>query len=275
VVSGGKRREGEKKGRTAPRFLPSARSRPKPMWSAPSSENPVSALTIERSFQVRACVHRNSQFRRERKKREREKAHLGLLPPVRVRLPNQHHLRQPRLIHRLPRLVVVIRVAQQEPKHRISRLQDRTEMRPRLEDRVARHVAADGGNLLVGVEETTALGRLGRVRSRLNVENDELDRLSDVGEGRERTTPVNVRRDVGHVERDGVDEVDLVANSVADDKLRDVREGAGDLERDADDVVLTDGDDFDRERLLLVSRGVLLVDGNELLRHLRPVRGSG
>lgn len=118
-------------------------------------------------------------------------------------------------------------------------------MGPRLVDRVARHVATDGGDLRVGEEEPTALGGLGRVARRLNVEDDELDRLGDVGERGERTAPVDVGRDIGHVERDGVDEVDLVADTVADDELRDVREGAGDLDGDADDVVLADGDNLD------------------------------
>lgn len=146
-------------------------------------------------------------------------------------------------------------------------------MRPAVEDRVGRHGAADGRDLRVREEETTALGRLGRVRRRLNVEHDELDGLRDVDEGRERRAPVRLGRNVGERERERVDQVDLVPDAVADGELRDVGQRAGNLGRHADEVVLADRHDLDRVRLFLVRRRILNVERDELLRRLCSVGG--
>lgn len=147
-------------------------------------------------------------------------------------------------------------------------------MRPAVEDRVGRHGAADGRDLRIGEEETTALGRLGRVRRRLNVEHDELDGLGDVGEGRERGAPVCLGGNVGERERERVDQVDLVPDAVADGELRNVGQRAGNLGRHADEVVFADRDDLDRVRLFLVRRRILNVERDELLGRLCSVGWS-
>lgn len=147
-------------------------------------------------------------------------------------------------------------------------------MRTSVINDVRVHRSADGGDLGVGEEETTALGRLRGVRGGLNVEDDEFGCLGDVGERREGGTPVVVGGDVTEGESHGVDKVDLVSDAVADDELGDVGHGAGDLDRDADDVVLADRDDLDRVGELGVSRRVLNVHRDELLRRLGPARAS-
>lgn len=104
---------------------------------------------------------------------------------------------------------------------------------------------------------------------RFNVEDDEFDRLRDVRERGEGRSPVDGSRDVGHVERERVDEVELVPDSVADGELGNVGEGASDRFRDTDDVVFTDGNDLNRVGLFRVGRRVLLIHRNELLGSLR------
>lgn len=104
-------------------------------------------------------------------------------------------------------------------------------MRARVVDDVRVHRPANGRDLCVREQEAASLGRLGRVARRLDVEHDELGRLGDVGERGEGRAPVVVRGDVAKRERHRVDEVDLIPDAVADDKLGDVGHGARDLDR--------------------------------------------
>lgn len=175
------------------------------------------------------------------------------------------------MVERLPRIVVKVAVGEHVAEDSVARLEDRAEVRPAVEDGVGRHGTADGRDLRIGEEETTALGRLGRVRRRLNIEHDKLDGLGDVGEGRERGAPVRLGRDVGERERERVDQVDLVPDTVADGELGNVGQRAGDLGGHADEVVLADRDNLDRVRLFLVRRRILNVERDELLGRLCSV----
>lgn len=143
-------------------------------------------------------------------------------------------------------------------------------MSPSVVDDVRVHGTADGRDLSIGEEEATTLGGLRGVGSRLDIENDVFGSLGDVDERGEGSTPVDVGGDVAEGESDGVDEVDLVAHTVADGELRDVVHGAGDLLGEADDVVLADGDDFDRVGQLGVGGGRVDVLRDELLGRLGP-----
>lgn len=144
-------------------------------------------------------------------------------------------------------------------------------MSPSVVNDVRVHGSSNGRDLSIGEEEATTLGGLRGVGSGLNVENDVLGGLGDVDEGGEGSTPVNVGGDVAEGEGDGVDEVDLVAHAVADGELGNVRHGAGDLEGEADDVILADGDDLDRVGQLGVGGGRMDILRDELLGGLRPV----
>lgn len=106
---------------------------------------------------------------------------------------------------------------------------------------------------------------------RFNVENDEFDRLRNVGERREGGPPVDRGGNVGHGEGEGIDQVNLVADSVTDAKLSNVGEGSGNVLRDADNVVLANGNDLDRVGLFRIRRCVLLIHRNQLLRSLGTV----
>jgi hypothetical protein len=196
---------------------------------------------------------------------------LALLPPVGVRLANQDDLGHPRHVEVLPHLVVEVGRAEHVAQDGISGLENGTEMSPRVVDDVRVHGSSDGRNLRVGEKEATTLGSLRGVRSGLNVEDDVLGSLGDVDEGGEGSTPVDVGGDVAEGEGDGVDEVDLVAHAMADGELGDVGHGARDLEGEADNVVLADGDDLDRVGQLGVGGGRVDILRDELLRSLRPV----
>lgn len=195
---------------------------------------------------------------------------LGLLPPVRVRLANEYHLGRKGVVHEVPVLVVVVCRREHITHDGVSCLEDGSEVCARVVDDVRVHRSSDGRDLSVGEEESTSLGRFRGKARRLNVEDDKLGGLGDVGERGEGVPPVVVRGDVAEGEGRGVDEVHLVADSVADDDLGDVGHGARDLDRQADDVVLADGDDLDGEGELRVGCRVLDVHRDELLGGLGP-----
>lgn len=118
---------------------------------------------------------------------------LALLPPVRVRLPDQDDFRILLLIHRIPALIIEVGRSQHVAQDGISRLQDGSQVRSRVIDDVRIHGSSDGRNLSIGQQESTALRRLRWMTRWFNVENDKLGRLLNVGQGREWVAPVVIR----------------------------------------------------------------------------------
>lgn len=82
---------------------------------------------------------------------------------------------------------------------------------------------------------------------RFDIKDDELCRLRYIGQRWEGSSPVMIRRNVSERKRGGVDEIDLVSNSVTDYDLRDVGHGSCNFDRKTDDVIFTNGNDFNRK----------------------------
>ena len=139
-----------------------------------------------------------------------------------------------------------------------------------VEDDVRVHRSSYWRDLRIGEKESTSFGGLRRVTCRLDVEHDEFGRLGDIGKGRERCSPVRRGRDVTEGEGGGVDEIELVTDSVTDDELRNVGHRSSDFERETDDVVPADRDDLDGVGELGVGRRVLDVLRDELFGRFGP-----
>jgi hypothetical protein len=214
------------------------------------------------------------------------RARAALLAPVRVRLADEDDVGDALGGEGGEVVRVEVGVREVEAERGVARLEDRAEVRARVEDLrgrggergvVERHelvvvvvsaatAGAEGArerDLRVGEDELAARGPRG-----LDVEHGELDELRHARERVERRAPVGRRGELGELECLRVGEVERVADAGAEDERGDVAERARELGGQADEVVLADRRDLDRVRELVVGRVRVRVHGDELRRRL-------
>jgi hypothetical protein len=82
------------------------------------------------------------------------------------------------------------------------------------------------------------------VTERLNIHNDELLQLCNIGQVLEWRAPVGAAGDVGSLEGERVEEIEASSDTVAEGQRRDIAQLTSKLDRHGNQIILADGDQF-------------------------------
>ena len=183
----------------------------------------------------------------------------GLLP-CGIRFFHQDHFRYvpSGIVHLVPGVVVEIGRGQVETEDGIARFENGTEVGTGMVDGIVIHGTRNGRDLRVGEHVPTLVRSLGRVLGRFDIEDNEFNgRTRGRGEDGKGVTPIDGRGEFNGLKGNGVQEVNGVTDAMAENNLGNVGVRGGQFTGEADEIVFTNGNDFDTVGGFIVGRRVL------------------